>query len=65
MMAELLAALLYRFQPSPLQLLAMVLKAFADRGYVTGGAEAVGRPMLEHVAFVIEALKPIVAEIGL
>jgi hypothetical protein len=43
----------------------MVLKTFADRGYVTGGAEAVGRPMLEHVAFVIEALKPIVAEIGL
>ncbi len=43
-------------------------KAFArsvDRSYVTGGAEAVGRPMLEHVAFLIEALKPIAAEIGL
>jgi putative nucleotidyltransferase with HDIG domain len=43
-------------------------KGFArsvDRSYVTGGAEAVGRPMLEHVAFLIEALKPIAAEIGL
>ena len=43
-------------------------KGFArsvDRSYVTGGAEAVGRPMPEHVAFLIEALKPIAAEIGL
>lgn len=43
-------------------------KAFArsvDRGYVTGGAEAIGRPLLEHVAFLIEALKPIAGEIGL
>ena len=36
-----------------------------DRAYVTGGAEAVGRPLLEHVAFLIEALKPIAAELGL
>src|SRR3954452_10609986 len=43
-------------------------KAFArsvDRGYVYGGADALGRPLLEHVAFLIEALKPIAGEIGL
>jgi len=43
-------------------------KAFArsvDRTCVYGGAEAVGRPLEEHVAFVIEALKPIADEIGL
>ena len=43
-------------------------KAFArsvDRSYVYGGADAVGRPLLEHVTFLIEALKPIAAELGL
>jgi putative nucleotidyltransferase with HDIG domain len=43
-------------------------KAFArsvDRSYVYGGAEAVGRPLAEHVAFLIEALKPVAGEIGL
>jgi putative nucleotidyltransferase with HDIG domain len=43
-------------------------KAFArsvDRSYVYGGAEAIGRPLAEHVAFLIEALKPIAPEIGL
>jgi putative nucleotidyltransferase with HDIG domain len=43
-------------------------KAFArsvDRSYVYGGAEAVGRPLPEHVGFLIEALKPIAIEIGL
>jgi putative nucleotidyltransferase with HDIG domain len=43
-------------------------KAFArsvDRSYVYGGAEAVGRSLEEHIAFLIEALKPIAAEIGL
>jgi putative nucleotidyltransferase with HDIG domain len=43
-------------------------KAFArsvDRSYVYGGAEAVGRPLAEHVGFLIEALKPIAQEIGL
>lgn len=43
-------------------------KAFArsvDRSYVYGGAAAVGRPLDEHVAFLIDALKPIAAEIGL
>ena len=43
-------------------------KAFArsvDRSYVYGGADAVGRPLLEHVSFLIEALKPIAGEIGL
>jgi putative nucleotidyltransferase with HDIG domain len=43
-------------------------KAFArsvDRSYVYGGAEAVGRPLDEHIAFLIEALKPIADEIGL
>jgi predicted hydrolase (HD superfamily) len=43
-------------------------KAFAhsvDRGYVYGGAEVLGRPLVEHVAFLIEALKPIADEIGL
>jgi predicted hydrolase (HD superfamily) len=43
-------------------------KAFArsvDRSYVYGGAAAVGRPLEEHVAFLIEALKPIAGEIGL
>jgi putative nucleotidyltransferase with HDIG domain len=43
-------------------------KAFArsvDRSYVYGGAEAVGRPLPEHVAFLIEALKPIADEVGL
>jgi hypothetical protein len=32
---------------------------------VYGGAEAVGRPLGEHVGFLIEALKPFAAEIGL
>jgi len=43
-------------------------KAFArsvDRSYVYGGAEAVGRPLLEHVQFLIDALLPIADEIGL
>jgi putative nucleotidyltransferase with HDIG domain len=43
-------------------------KAFArsvDRSYVYGGAEAVGRPLEEHIAFLIEALKPVADEIGL
>jgi putative nucleotidyltransferase with HDIG domain len=43
-------------------------KAFArsvDRSYVYGGAEAVGRPLLEHIQFLIDALKPIADEIGL
>jgi predicted hydrolase (HD superfamily) len=43
-------------------------KAFArsvDRSYVHGGAAAVGRPLEEHVAFLIEALKPVAEEIGL
>ncbi len=43
-------------------------KAFArsvDRTCVTGGAEAVGRPLAEHIGFVIDALKPIAEEIGL
>jgi putative nucleotidyltransferase with HDIG domain len=43
-------------------------KSFArsvDRSYVTGGAEAVGRPLPEHLAFLIESLKPIAGEIGL
>jgi putative nucleotidyltransferase with HDIG domain len=43
-------------------------KAFArsvDRSYVYGGAEALGRPLEEHVGFLIEALKPIADEIGL
>jgi len=43
-------------------------KAFArsvDRSYVYGGAEAIGRPIDDHVAFLIEALTPVAAEIGL
>ncbi len=43
-------------------------KAFArsvDRSYVYGGAEAVGRPLAEHVGFLIEALRPVAGEIGL
>jgi predicted hydrolase (HD superfamily) len=43
-------------------------KAFArsvDRSYVYGGAEAIGRPLEEHVAFLIEALRPAADEIGL
>jgi predicted hydrolase (HD superfamily) len=43
-------------------------KAFArsvDRGYVYGGAQAVERPLEEHVGFLIEALKPVADEIGL
>lgn len=43
-------------------------KAFArsvDRAAVVGGAAAVGRSLEEHIAFVIEALKPIADEIGL
>ena len=43
-------------------------KAFArsvDRSYVYGGTEAVGRPLAEHVSFLIDALKPISDEIGL
>lgn len=43
-------------------------KAFArsvDRAYVYGGVEAVGRPLDEHVGFLIEALRPIADEVGL
>ena len=43
-------------------------KAFArsvDRQAVRAGAAAVGRTLMEHVAFVIEALKPIAGELGL
>jgi putative nucleotidyltransferase with HDIG domain len=43
-------------------------KAFArsvDRSYVYGGAAAIGRPLDEHVDFLIESLKPIAEEIGL
>ncbi len=43
-------------------------KAFArsvDRAYVYGGAEAIGRPLNEHAAFLIAALMPIAAEIGI
>jgi putative nucleotidyltransferase with HDIG domain len=43
-------------------------KSFArsvDRSYVFGGAEAVGRPLPEHIGFLIDALKPIAEEIGL
>jgi predicted hydrolase (HD superfamily) len=43
-------------------------KAFArsvDRSYVYGGAAAIGRTIEEHVGFLIEALRPIAAEIGL
>ncbi len=43
-------------------------KAFArsvDRSYVYGGADAIGRPLIEHIAYLIEALKPIAGEIGL
>src|SRR5512141_1111721 len=43
-------------------------KAFArsvNRDDVYGGAAAVGRPIDEHIAFTIEALKPIASEIGL
>ena len=43
-------------------------KAFArsvDRACVYGGAEGLGRPLAEHVAFVIAALQPIADEIGL
>ncbi len=36
-----------------------------DRSYVYGGAEAIGRPLDEHIGFLIEALKPIAKEIGL
>ena len=43
-------------------------KAFArsvDRACVYGGAQAVGRPLEEHVAFVIAALLPVAEELGL
>jgi len=43
-------------------------KAFArsvDRACVYGGAEALGRPLAEHVGFVIAALVPVAEEIGL
>ncbi len=43
-------------------------KAFArsvDRSYVYGGATAIGRPLEEHIGFVIEALKPIADQLGL
>jgi predicted hydrolase (HD superfamily) len=43
-------------------------KAFArsvDRQAVYEGAAAIGRTLVEHVAFVIESLKPIAADIGL
>jgi putative nucleotidyltransferase with HDIG domain len=36
-----------------------------DRSYVYGGAEAVGRPLDEHIGFLIAALLPIADELGL
>jgi putative nucleotidyltransferase with HDIG domain len=36
-----------------------------DRSYVHGGAAAVGRPLDEHIGFLIAALQPIADEIGL
>lgn len=35
------------------------------KSYVYGGAEAVSRPLPEHVGFLLEALKPVADEIGL
>ena len=43
-------------------------KAFArsvNRNDIDGGAQALGVPLEEHIAFLIEALKPIAEEIGL
>lgn len=43
-------------------------KAFArsvNRDDISGGAQAVGRPLEDHIEFMIEALKPIAEEIGL
>jgi predicted hydrolase (HD superfamily) len=43
-------------------------KAFArsvNRDDVYGGAAEVGRPLEDHIAFTIDALKAIAAEIGL
>jgi putative nucleotidyltransferase with HDIG domain len=43
-------------------------KAFArsvNRGDISGGAAGLPRPLEEHIAFTIEALKPIAEEIGL
>jgi len=43
-------------------------KAFArsvDRACVYGGAEGIGRPLDEHIAFLIQSLTPIADEIGL
>ncbi len=43
-------------------------KAFArsvDRNCIYGGAEALGRPLDEHIAFLIAALVPIADELGL
>ena len=36
-----------------------------DRGYVYGGAEAIGRPLEEHIAFIIESQRTVAEEIGL
>jgi hypothetical protein len=36
-----------------------------DRSYVHGRCAGPGRPLGEHVGFVMEALKPIAEEIGL
>ena len=36
-----------------------------DRSYVYGGAEAIGRPLPDHIGFLIAALTPIADEIGL
>jgi predicted hydrolase (HD superfamily) len=43
-------------------------KAFArsvDRSCIFGGAEAIGRTIEEHTAFLIDALRPVAEEIGL
>jgi predicted hydrolase (HD superfamily) len=43
-------------------------KAFArsvNREEVYDGAETLGRPLEDHIAFTVEALKPIADEIGL
>jgi predicted hydrolase (HD superfamily) len=57
-------------QPSRAEALALLFEftqddALRKHGRAVEQAAAVGRPLEEHVGFLIEALKPIAEEIGL
>ena len=58
-------AIVYRRSRQEADRLYDSIRGSVDRACVYAGAAALGRPLEEHVAFVIAALVPIAEEIGL